>query len=186
VEQLEHASNAELLSKLAGKAAADALMQQYGGLTNLAKASFDELQLVKGIGQSKAAAIKSAFLLAKRLTREVYPESPLMDEPGHIADFLREENRPYTVEHWAGLEREHGVHDVLPCALRHCRVGMLQIDLGDLQVHGRLPGCLVLGAKEGEGFVFVFGAQTLLFAGRRFLGIENARPPKQDESWFHN
>jgi DNA repair protein RadC len=100
VEQLEHASNAELLSKLTGKSVADALMQQYGGLTNLAKASFDELQLVKGIGQSKAAAIKSAFLLAKRLTREVYPEAPLMDEPGHIADFLREENRPYTVEHF--------------------------------------------------------------------------------------
>ena len=96
MEQLEHASNAELLAKLTGKSVADALMQQYGGLTNLAKASFDELQLVKGIGQSRAAAIKSAFLLAKRLTREVYPDAPLMDEPGHIADFLREENRPYT------------------------------------------------------------------------------------------
>ena len=100
MQPLEHASNAELLCKLAGKAVADALMQQYGGLTNLAQASFDELQLVKGIGQSKAAAIKSAFLLAQRLTRETYPESPLMDQPERVADLLREENRPYTVENF--------------------------------------------------------------------------------------
>lgn len=100
MEQLEHASNAELLSKLAGKPVADALMNQFGGLTSLAQASFDELQLVKGIGQSKAAAIKSAFLLAQRLTRESYAESPIMDEPSRIADFLREVNRPYTVENF--------------------------------------------------------------------------------------
>jgi hypothetical protein len=37
MEQLEHVTNAELLSKLAGKAAADALVQQFGGLTDLAK-----------------------------------------------------------------------------------------------------------------------------------------------------
>jgi len=91
VEQLEHVSNAELLSKLTGKSVADALMQQYGGLSNLAKASFDELQLVKGMGQSEAAAIKSAFLLAQRLTRESYPESPLLYEPGPVANLLREE-----------------------------------------------------------------------------------------------
>src|ERR1022692_4181276 len=100
MQPLEHATNAELLSKLAGKPVADALMQQYGGLINVAQASFDELQLIKGIGQSKAAAIKSAFLLAQRLTREAYPESPLMDQPERIADFLREENRPYTVENF--------------------------------------------------------------------------------------
>jgi hypothetical protein len=57
----------------------------------LAKASFDELQLVKGMGQSEAAAIKSAFLLAQRLTRESYPESPLLYEPGPVANLLREE-----------------------------------------------------------------------------------------------
>lgn len=98
MQPLEHASNAELISKLTGKAAADALVQQYGGLTDLSKASFDDLQHVKGIGQSKAAAIKSAFLLGQRLAREAYPESPVMDNPESIAGFLREQNRAYTVE----------------------------------------------------------------------------------------
>ena len=66
----------------------------------MAQASFDELKLVKGIGKSKAAAIKSAFLLAQRLTRESYAEQPLLDTPERVADLLREQNRVYTVEHF--------------------------------------------------------------------------------------
>jgi DNA repair protein RadC len=100
MEQLEHASNIELLASLAGKPVAEALLQQYGGLTNLAQASFDELQHVKGIGKSKAAAIKSAFLLAQRLAKEVYPEAPLLDTPERVADLLREDNRLYLVENF--------------------------------------------------------------------------------------
>src|SRR5206468_5540169 len=92
--------NAELLAKLTGKSAADALVQQYGGLTDLAQASFDELQLVTGVGKSKAAAIKSAFLLAQRLSRESYAQSPLLDTPERVADLLREQNRAYTVENF--------------------------------------------------------------------------------------
>jgi DNA repair protein RadC len=98
MQPLEHASNAELLAKLTGKPAAEALVQHYGGLIDLAKASFDELQHIKGIGQSKAAAIKSAFLLAQRLSRESYAESPLLDTPERIAGLLREQNLAYTVE----------------------------------------------------------------------------------------
>jgi hypothetical protein len=63
-------------------------------------------------------------------------------------------------------------------------VGVLQIDLGDLQVHGRLPGRLVFSVKEGDGFGFVLGAQTDLLAGRRFLGVVNARSSEQDESFI--
>ena len=100
MESLEHANNTELLSTLAGKPAAEALLEHYGGLTPLAQASFNELQLVKGIGKSKAAAIKSAFLLAQRLTRESYAEPPLLDTPERVADLLREQNRVYTVENF--------------------------------------------------------------------------------------
>jgi DNA repair protein RadC len=100
MDQLEQANNKQLLSALAGEPVAEALMEQYAGLTKLAQASFDELQLVKGIGKSKAAAIKSAFLLAQRLTRESYGEAPLMDTPERVADLLREQNRVYTVENF--------------------------------------------------------------------------------------
>lgn len=58
------------------------------------------LQQVHGVGKSKAAAIKSAFLLAQRLSRETYAEAPLLETPDRVADLLREENRLYTVENF--------------------------------------------------------------------------------------
>jgi DNA repair protein RadC len=100
MESLEHANNQALLATLAGPSVAEALLQKYSGLTSLAQASFDELQLVKGVGKSKAAAIKSAFLLAQRLSRESYAAAPILDTPESIANLLREQNRVYTVENF--------------------------------------------------------------------------------------
>src|SRR5450631_1687483 len=100
MQPLEHATTSDLLCKIAGTSAAEALMKNYEDLTDLSKASLDELQHIKGIGQSKAAAIKSAFLLAQRLARESFPESPTLDKPELVADLLRETNRAYTVENF--------------------------------------------------------------------------------------
>ena len=100
MDHLEQATNVQLLSTLAGNLVAEALLNKFGGLTSLAQASFDELQQVKGIGKSKAAAIKSAFLLAQRLSKETYADAPLLDTPERVADLLREENRLYTVENF--------------------------------------------------------------------------------------
>ena len=100
MQPLEHATTADLLCKIAGTPAAESLMKHYEDLTDLSKASLDELQHVKGIGQSKAAAIKSAFLLAQRLAREAHPESALMDTPERVANLLREPNRAYVVENF--------------------------------------------------------------------------------------
>ena len=122
MDQLEHVSNAELFSKLTGKLVADALVQQFGGLTDLAQASFDELQLIKGVGKSRAAAIKSAFLLAQRLSRETYREAPLLDTPDRVADLLREQNRAYTVEYF----------QVLFLNTRRRMIGMQNISQGTL------------------------------------------------------
>ena len=43
------------------------------------------------MGREKSVALKAAFELARRLTREVTPEAPLLDSPECVADFLREE-----------------------------------------------------------------------------------------------
>ncbi len=98
MELIDCASDTQLLSTLAGQPAAEDLLRRYARLTDLSRASFDELRTVKGIGPSKAAAIKSAFLLARRLARETIAESPLLDTPERVADLLREENRAYRVE----------------------------------------------------------------------------------------
>jgi len=95
---VEHASNTELLANIAGKSVAGLLERRYGGLMDLAQASFDELHNIKGIGEAQAAAIKSAFLLGQRLSRESYAERPLVDTPERVADLLREQTCAYTVE----------------------------------------------------------------------------------------
>jgi DNA repair protein RadC len=96
----ESACNAELLSAVAGERAAEALLRSYDRLTDLSRASFEELQAVKGVGRSKAAAIRAAFLLGKRLAQERYAESPLLDTPERIADLLRDDNLQYQVENF--------------------------------------------------------------------------------------
>ncbi len=100
VEDLHHAPNSWLLSTLAGKHIGEALLKKFGSLTKVAQASFDELRQMRGVGMSKAASIKSAFLLAQRLSKETFAESPVLDNPDRIADLLREENRLYVVENF--------------------------------------------------------------------------------------
>jgi DNA repair protein RadC len=127
---LEHTSAADLLKNLAGKPVADALMERYEDLTDLSKASMDDLKQINGVGQSKAAAIKSAFLLAQKLSLESFPESPLMDTPERVADILRESNRSYPVENF----------QVVYLNTRRRMIGMQVISQGTLDtilVHAR-------------------------------------------------
>jgi DNA repair protein RadC len=98
VLQLETVNNENLLSAIAGIPAARALMVRFDSLTDLAQASFEELTEVPGVGKSRAKAIKSAFLLAQRLAKETYLDTPLLDTPDAVANLLREANRLYTVE----------------------------------------------------------------------------------------
>ncbi len=100
VRSLEVSTNEELLGALAGKPAAARLIGMFGGLSSLAQASFADLQEVPGVGPSKAAAIRSAFLLAQRLSKETYPEPPVLDCPERVAGLLREEYRSANVEHF--------------------------------------------------------------------------------------
>lgn len=91
-------SNTDLLAQICGQQSAEVLLSRYGSLTELAKTTLDELKAIDGVGEQKAWAIKSAFTLASRMSREVLNESPLMDTPERIAGLLREESRLYQVE----------------------------------------------------------------------------------------
>lgn len=77
---------------------ATVLLTRFESLGELARASLDELQRIRGMGRDKAVALKAAFTLAQRLARELQPESPRLDSAERIADLLREENRLYEVE----------------------------------------------------------------------------------------
>ena len=104
-------SDAELIAillrtGLQGKSAVDVgaeLVQQFGTLSALAQATLEELQSIKGIGRDKAIALQSAFTLARRMAAEIREAAPVLDTPDSVADFLREECRPYEVEHFYAI-----------------------------------------------------------------------------------
>jgi DNA repair protein RadC len=75
------------------------LLQKFKTLTALERASISQLRETKGIGRDKAIALKSAFTLARRMAAELQGEAPVLDTPGCVADYLREQNRSYEVEH---------------------------------------------------------------------------------------
>ena len=72
---------------------AEDLLGKFGSLGALANADLPEIRKTKGIGRDKAIALKSAFTLAKRMSREIGRELPLLDTPEKIANHLREEFR---------------------------------------------------------------------------------------------
>jgi DNA repair protein RadC len=77
---------------------AEQLLNRFETLGSLARASLDDLRKVHGVGQDKAAGLKSAFTLARRMAQELQEEVPLLDTPERIADLLRENNRRHEVE----------------------------------------------------------------------------------------
>lgn len=79
---------------------AEQVLQKFATLDCLSRASIDELRQVKGIGRDKAIALKSAFILARRMALEIRQESPTLDTPERVADLLRETNRAYEVENF--------------------------------------------------------------------------------------
>ena len=89
-------SNAELVAiilRMGGRGEnvirmAERLLSQFGGLPGLAQASFDELCHVHGIGTAKAAQIKAALELGRRLLATAPHERPQMRSPADVANLL--------------------------------------------------------------------------------------------------
>jgi DNA repair protein RadC len=79
------------------------LLQKYGSLNALALATVDELKQVPGIGRDKAATLVAAFALAKRMEEERRDESPVLDNPVTVVQFVREANRLRNVEEFQVL-----------------------------------------------------------------------------------
>jgi DNA repair protein RadC len=92
-------SNAELLAILlrvgvAGENAVQVgqrLLQELGGLAGIHRAAFDEVCKVHGIGPAKAAQIKAAIELGRRLTVEAPEERPAIHSPADAAALVQYE-----------------------------------------------------------------------------------------------
>lgn len=67
------------------------LLKEFGGLTGLHRASYEEVCNQHGIGPAKAAQIKAAIELGRRLTEESPEERPAINNPGDAAALLQYE-----------------------------------------------------------------------------------------------
>ena len=116
---------------------AQSLLNKFSSLDALAKAPIEEL-CVKGIGRDKAVALQSAFTLARRMAAEIQSTAPLLDTPEAVAGLLREECRPYGVEHFFAIHRAEetipgGVHfELTGDNVTECLGGAREISDSDL------------------------------------------------------
>ncbi|HEV2436509.1 MAG TPA: DNA repair protein RadC [Verrucomicrobiae bacterium] len=74
------------------------LLQKFGTLQLLARASVEDLRTVKGIGRDKAVTLMAAFALARKMAEDLQRESPVLDNPENVVRLLREQNLAKNVE----------------------------------------------------------------------------------------
>jgi DNA repair protein RadC len=75
------------------------LLRDYGGLTGLSRVPFDQLCALRGMGEAKAAQLKAALEIGRRLLLAGPEERLIVKSPGDIANVLMME--------MADLEQEH-------------------------------------------------------------------------------
>ena len=75
------------------------LLKTFGGLAGLHRAPFAELMKQHGLGEAKAAQIKAAIELGRRLTLESPEERPTINSPADAAALVTYEMSAFEQEH---------------------------------------------------------------------------------------
>ena len=75
------------------------LLNKFGGLTGLHRAPFAELKKQHGLADAKAAQIKAAIELGRRLTLESPEERPTINSPADAAALVTYEMSAFEQEH---------------------------------------------------------------------------------------
>ena len=80
---------------------AQKLLSQFGSLQRLAEASIEEMSLIKGIGLAKAAQIKAAFEIGRRLSTQAAPyKSKEFTDPEKVYRLIKSKLKDYHKEHF--------------------------------------------------------------------------------------
>src|SRR3989344_4014995 len=75
---------------------AQKLLSQFGSLQRLAEASIEELSLIKGIGLAKAAQIKAAFEIGRRLFTQTLPyKNKELTDPEKVYRLIKSKLKDY-------------------------------------------------------------------------------------------
>jgi DNA repair protein RadC len=100
---LQTSSNEAIIAAIVGPQAARSICEKYQTLTEILRADPSELQSLSNIGQGRVIQLRAALELASRLSREVLGDSPVLDNPEAIANYLREDSRGYSTEQFTVL-----------------------------------------------------------------------------------
>ena len=68
---------------------AQQMLDRFGGMAGLLRASVDDLKVVKGLGPAKRAEIAAVIELARRALTQQLSQLPVFDRPQQIKDFLK-------------------------------------------------------------------------------------------------
>jgi len=108
------------------------LLQNFGGLSGLHRASYAEVCDQHGIGQAKAAQVKAAIELGRRLTLESPQERPAINSPADAAALVEFEMSVLEQEHLRVfiLDTRNRVMDIVE--VYHGSLNSSQIRVGEL------------------------------------------------------
>jgi len=88
---------------------AQAMLDEFGGLSGLLHANTSELGRMKGLGPAKRSEIAAIMELARRSLAEALKERPVFDAPAKVKDYLRLQlgTRPHEVFAVAFLDAQN-------------------------------------------------------------------------------
>ncbi len=108
------------------------LLQDFGGLSGLHRAAFDELCAQHGIASAKAAQIKAAIELGRRLMLETSEERPTINSPADAAALVQYEMGALEKEEMRVilLNTRNSVMDIVTVA--HGSLNSAQMRVGEI------------------------------------------------------
>ena len=108
------------------------LLQSFGGLHGLHKASFVEVCAQHGLGEAKASQIKAAIELGRRMAIQEPEERPAVHSPTDAAELVRYEMSAFEQEHlWVILlDTRNRVLDIVE--IYKGSVNSSQVQVGEL------------------------------------------------------
>jgi DNA repair protein RadC len=108
------------------------LMNNFHGLSGLHRASFDEVCAEHGIGEAKAAQIKAAIELGRRLAAEAPEERPAVHSPQDAAEQVRYEMSALEQEELRVLLLDNRNHILAVEQVYRGSVNSSQVRIGEL------------------------------------------------------
>ncbi len=113
-------------------AVGERLLQGFGGISGLHRASLEELTREHGIGAAKAAQLKAAIELGRRLTLEIPEDRHVINNPADAAALVQYDMSALEDEHLRVLLLDTRNHVLATVEVYHGSVNTSQVRVGEV------------------------------------------------------